>query len=108
MTIRFQKNSLSVLWKSVQCRQRRFRHSPLSFRLQTTHHTGTSSYYPSSIIIAETTVSFSSSGNNYGNIGLDLKRQLEEQSVGSPSSSGEMDDPEIKRQRLIQPKYETE
>ncbi|XP_019771496.1 forkhead box protein K1 isoform X2 [Dendroctonus ponderosae] len=48
------------------------------------------------------------SGNNYGNIGIDLKRQLEEQSVGSPSSSGEMDDPEIKRQRLIQPKYETE
>lgn len=48
------------------------------------------------------------SGNSYSNIGLDLKRHLEDQSVGSPSSSGELDDPDVKRQRFIQPKYETE
>lgn len=55
-------------------------------------------------------ISRNSSGN-YGNVGLDLKRHMDDQSVGSPSSTGDLDslqEPEVKRPRQDQPKYETE
>lgn len=49
------------------------------------------------------------SGTNYANIGLDLKRHVEEQNDGSPSSSGEnadsIQEPEVKRPRQ---EYDTE
>lgn len=52
---------------------------------------------------------FFSGGSNYSNVGLDLKRHVEEQSMGSPSSTGENQDslqePEIKRSRH---EYDTE
>lgn len=52
---------------------------------------------------------FFSSGN-YSNVGLDLKRHVDEQSVGSPSSAGENADADIdiKRPRVDQIKFETE
>ncbi|CAG9767323.1 unnamed protein product [Ceutorhynchus assimilis] len=64
------------------------------------------SFSPQPVIVQAANYSPYSGNNSY--IGLDIKRHLEEQSVGSPSSSGEMDGPEIKRQRLLEPKYETE
>jgi hypothetical protein len=53
-----------------------------------------------------------SGGNNYSsNVGLDLKRHVEEQSMGSPSSPGDQDslqEPDVKRSRHEQPQYDTE
>lgn len=51
-----------------------------------------------------------SGGSNYNSVGLDLKRHIEEQSMGSPSSTGENQDslsqePEVKRTRH---EYDTE
>ncbi|XP_030764464.1 forkhead box protein K1-like [Sitophilus oryzae] len=60
------------------------------------------------VIVQAANYSPYSGNNSYATMGLDLKRHLDEQSAGSPSSSGELDDPDMKRQRLIQPKYETE
>ncbi|XP_066137448.1 forkhead box protein K1 isoform X2 [Euwallacea fornicatus] len=68
-------------------------------------------FSPQPVIVQPANYSPYSGNNSYTgtNMSLDLKRHLEEQGVGSPGSSGELDgDPEVKRQRLIQPKYETE
>ncbi|VEN43613.1 unnamed protein product [Callosobruchus maculatus] len=51
------------------------------------------------------------SGGNYGNIGLDLKRHIDDHSIGSPSSTGEsldnLQEPEAKRPRSMG-KYDAE
>ncbi|XP_060522426.1 forkhead box protein K1 [Cylas formicarius] len=47
-------------------------------------------------------------GNAYCNPTIELKRQMEDHSIESPSSAGEVDDPDIKRRRIEQLKYETE
>ncbi|XP_044760611.1 forkhead box protein K1 isoform X2 [Coccinella septempunctata] len=67
-----------------------------------------SSFSPQPVIVQ--TASYSPyGGNSYGNVGIDLKRHLEEQSGDSPSSSGENYDNErdVKRPRQDQ-NYETE
>nr|CAH7734513.1 unnamed protein product [Callosobruchus chinensis] len=50
-------------------------------------------------------------GGNYGNIGLDLKRHIDDHSIGSPSSTGEsldnLQEPEPKRPRSMG-KYDAE
>lgn len=55
---------------------------------------------------------FSCSSGSYSSMGLDLKRHMDEHSMGSPYSSGDKSDslqePELKRSRQDQPKYETE
>ncbi|KAL3274398.1 hypothetical protein HHI36_015791 [Cryptolaemus montrouzieri] len=60
-------------------------------------------------VIVQTANYSNYSGNNYGNVGLDLKRHLDEQSGDSPSSSGENydNDRDVKRSRQ-EPHYETE
>ncbi|XP_018570845.1 forkhead box protein K1 isoform X1 [Anoplophora glabripennis] len=54
---------------------------------------------------------FVRSSGGYANVGLDLKRHMDDQSAGSPSSTGDLDslqEPDVKRPRQDQPKYETE
>ncbi|CAH1106618.1 unnamed protein product [Psylliodes chrysocephalus] len=60
------------------------------------------------VIVQATNYAYSS--GNYSNVGLDLKRHVDEQSVGSPSSAGENADADIdiKRPRVDQIKFETE
>ncbi|KAF7278213.1 forkhead box K [Rhynchophorus ferrugineus] len=69
---------------------------------------GAFSPQPQPVIVQTANYSPYSGNNSYGNLGLDLKRHVDDQSVASPSSSVELEDPEMKRQRLVQPKYETE
>jgi hypothetical protein len=64
------------------------------------------------VIVQTANYSPYSGGNNYSsNVGLDLKRHVEEQSMGSPSSPGDQDslqEPDVKRSRHEQPQYDTE
>ncbi|KAG5898518.1 hypothetical protein JTB14_038471 [Gonioctena quinquepunctata] len=68
-------------------------------------------FSPQPVIVQTANYSPYSSGN-YSNIGLDLKRHVDEQSVGSPSSTGEildnLQEPDLKRPRQDQIKFETE
>ncbi|KAF2879290.1 hypothetical protein ILUMI_26882 [Ignelater luminosus] len=66
-------------------------------------------YSPQPVIVQ--TANYSHYGGGYSNIGLDLKRHIDEQSMGSPVSGGEtsdsMQEPEAKRVRSDQ-QYEAE
>ncbi|XP_074027588.1 forkhead box K isoform X2 [Leptinotarsa decemlineata] len=68
-------------------------------------------FSPQPVIVQTANYSPYSSGN-YGNLGLDLKRHLDEQSMDSPSSVGEsmenLQEPEMKRMRQDQIKFEME
>ncbi|KAJ3644512.1 hypothetical protein Zmor_022237 [Zophobas morio] len=69
-------------------------------------------FSPQPVIVQTANYSPYSGGNNYGAVGLDLKRHVEEQSMGSPSSPGDNQDslqePEVKRSRHEQAQYDTE
>ncbi|KAL1497389.1 hypothetical protein ABEB36_008367 [Hypothenemus hampei] len=65
-------------------------------------------FSPQPVIVQAANYSPYSGNNSYNNMGLDLKRHLDDQNAESPLSAGEMDEPDVKRQRLIEPKYETE
>ncbi|XP_019881399.1 forkhead box protein K1 [Aethina tumida] len=64
-------------------------------------------FSPQPVIVQPTNYSPYSGGSGY-NVGLDLKRHMEDQSAGSPSSTDNLEEPEMKRSRQDQPKYETE
>ncbi|CAH1116169.1 unnamed protein product [Phaedon cochleariae] len=66
-------------------------------------------FSPQPVIVQTANYSPYSSGN-YANIGLDMKRHIDEQSVGSPSSTGEnldnLQEPDLKRIKQDQIKFE--
>ncbi|KAJ8915120.1 hypothetical protein NQ315_000372 [Exocentrus adspersus] len=67
-------------------------------------------FSPQPVIVQTANYSPYSSGN-YGSVGLDLKRHIEEQSAGGSPSSDNMDslqEPDVKRPRQELSKYETE